>query len=191
MLIKNALHHFSNVYGKECRAEFDNGTLVFNPDLYDANKSDAANFMNTLHPSHNLIAIGNPFNLFFSQSWDDMQNHRGWLDGKDEHFLYLLNQDDQPILIDSETGELFAMTFGTNEKFPIAQTLADFICVLSDMMDISSKYIAANTIDGECDENYFLNEDEDYLAEIQQLLDRAELKINRENLYSFLFVGTL
>ena len=60
MLIKKSLHHFSNVYGKEGRAEFDNGTLVFKPDLYDASKSDAANFMNMLRPFHKRITVTAP-----------------------------------------------------------------------------------------------------------------------------------
>lgn len=86
---------------------------------------------------------------------------------------------------------VFAMTFGSNEKFEIADSLLDFISALSYTLLLSVKYIDKKSINGKCDENYYINEDEEYLMEVEEFLKNTELNINVENFYSFLFVGAL
>lgn len=122
---------------------------------------------------------------------DEAKNTYGWLDNNEGKYLYLLEQDDQPIFVNNDTGMVFAMTFGSNEKFEIADSLLDFISALSYTLLLSIKYIDKNSINGKCDENYYINEYEEYLIEVEEFLKNTELNINMENFYSFLFVGAL
>ena len=122
---------------------------------------------------------------------DEAKNTHSWLDNNEGKYLYLLEQDDQPIFVNNDTGMVFAITFGSNEKFEIADSLLDFISALSYALLLSVKYIDKNLINGKCYENYYINEDEEYLMEIEEFLKNTELNINIENFYSFLFVGTL
>ena len=188
--IKESLKNFASVYATKGRREFDVGFLIFREDVLDEGKTQIENFFSTIRSSCNCISVGNPFNLSFSKSMDEARNAHGWLNNN-EGYLYLLEQDDQPIFVNNDTGMVFAMTFGSNEKFEIADSLLDFISALSYTLFLSVKYIDKNSINGKCDENYYINEDEEYLIEIEDFLENAELNINRENFYSFLFVGTL
>ena len=122
---------------------------------------------------------------------DEAKNTHGWLDNNEGKYLYLLEQDDQPIFVNNDTGMVFVITFGSNEKFEIADSLLDFISALSYALLLSVKYIDKNLINGKYDENYYINEDEEYLMEIKKFLKNTELNINMENFYSFLFIGTL
>ena len=189
--IKESLRNFSSVYASKGRREFDVGFLIFHEDLLDGEKTQIENFFSAVQSSCNCISIGNPFNLSFSKSMNEAKNTHGWLDNNEGEYLYLLGQDDQPIFVNNDTGMVFAMTFSSNEKFEIAESLLDFISALSYTLLLSIKYIDKNSINGKCDENYYINEDEEYLIEVEEFLKNTELNINMENFYSFLFVGAL
>nr|WP_314271453.1 hypothetical protein [uncultured Kingella sp.] len=189
--IKESLRNFSSVYASKGRREFDVGFLIFREDLLDGEKTQIKNFFSAIQSSCNCISIGNPFNLSFSKSMDEAKNTHGWLDNNEGEYLYFLEQDDQPIFVNNDTGMVFAMTFGSNEKFEIADSLLDFISALSYTLLLSVKYIDKNSINGKCNENYYINEDKEYLIEVEEFLKNTELNINMENFYSFLFVGAL
>lgn len=189
--IKESLKNFASVYASKGRREFDVGFLIFREDLLDGEKTQIENFFSAIQSSCNCISIGNPFNLSFSKSMDEAKNTHGWLDNNEGKYLYLLEQDDQPVFVNHDTGMVFTMTFGSNEKFEIADSLLDFISALSYTLVLSIKYIDKNLINGKCDENYYINEDEEYLMGIEEFIKNTELNINIENFYSFLFVGAL
>ena len=189
--IKESLKNFASVYASKGRREFDVGFLIFREDLLDGEKTQIENFFSAIQSSCNCISIGNPFNLSFSKSMDEAKNTHGWLDNNEGKYLYLLEQDDQPVFVNHDTGMVFTMTFGSNEKFEIADSLLDFISALSYTLVLSIKYIDKNLINGKCDENYYINEDEEYLMGIEEFIKNTELNINIENFYSFLFVGEL
>lgn len=189
--IKESLKNFASVYASKGRREFDVGFLIFHEDLLDGEKTQIENFFSAIQSSCNCISIGNPFNLSFSKSMDEAKNTHGWLDNNEGEYLYFLEQDDQPIFVNNDTGMVFAMTFGSSKKFEIADSLLDFISALSYTLLLSVKYIDKNSINGKCDENYYINEDEEYLIEVKEFLKNTELNINMENFYFFLFIGTL
>ena len=189
--IKESLKNFASVYASKGRREFDVGFLIFREDLLDGEKTQIENFFSAIQSSCNCISIGNPFNLSFSKSMDEAKNTHGWLDNNEGEYLYLLEQDDQPVFVSNDTGLVFAMTFGSNENFEIADSLLDFISALSYTLLLSAKYIDKNLINGKCDENYYINKDEEYLMEVEEFLKNTELNINMENFYSFLFVVAL
>ncbi len=189
--IKESIKNFASVYASKGRREFDVGFLIFHEDLLDGEKTQIEKFFSAIQSSCNCISVGNPFNLSFSKSMDEAKNTHGWLDNNEGKYLYLLEQDDQPIFVNNDTGMVFAMTFSSNEKFEIADSLLDFISALSYTLLLSIKYIDKNSINGKCDENYYINEDEEYLIEVEEFLKNTELNINMENFYSFLFVGAL
>lgn len=189
--IKESIKNFASVYASKGRREFDVGFLIFHEDLLDGEKTQIEKFFSAIQSSCNCISVGNPFNLSFSKSMDEAKNTYGWLDNNEGKYLYLLEQDDQPIFVNNDTGMVFAMTFSSNEKFEIADSLLDFISALSYTLLLSIKYIDKNSINGKCDENYYINEYEEYLIEVEEFLKNTELNINMENFYSFLFVGAL
>lgn len=91
--------------------------------------------------------------------------------------------------MNNTAGELLVMTFGMKDQCLIVNALSDFIDILSNMMDVSVKYILEHSGNEECDEDCFLNKGKNYLSEMKCLLEQTELKINKENTCSFYVLG--
>ena len=86
--IKESIKNFASVYASKGRREFDVGFLIFHEDLLDGEKTQIEKFFSAIQSSCNCISVGNPFNLSFSKSMDEAKNTHGWLDNKENIYIY-------------------------------------------------------------------------------------------------------
>ena len=136
--------------------------------------------MITLNPQ---IHIGQPFNLIFASS-KNRESLVGWPKGINiENYLYIANQNDEPILISKETLEIFSLRLGSKEPKKIASSLGDFIQTLSEIMALSEKFFSKNINN----DDYFILEDDEFIAELNVFFQSTKLSIEVKNFYNFFF----
>ena len=83
-------------------------------------------------------------NLIFASS-ENQEGLVGWQEAINiENYLYIANQNDEPILISKETLEIFSLRLGSKEPKKIASSLGDFIQTLSEIMALSEKFFSKN-----------------------------------------------
>lgn len=180
--LNTAVRNFSNIYGQLSREEIDFGQIIIDKKILQDNELIINYFFNlvTLNPQ---IHIGQPFNLIFASS-KNRESLVGWPKGINiENYLYMASQNDEPILISKETFEIFSLRLGSEEPKKIASSLGDFIQTLSEIMILSEKFFSKN-IDND---DYFILEDDEFIAEINAFFQLTKLSIEVKNFYGFFF----
>ena len=160
--LKTAVKNFSNIYGQISRKEIDFGEIIIDEKILQDNASIINYFFNliTLNPQ---IHIGQPFNLIFASS-ENQEGLVGWQEAINiENYLYIANQNDEPILISKETLEIFSLRLGSKEPKKIA----------------FSKNIN--------NDDYFILEDDEFIAELNVFFQSTKLSIEVKNFYNFFF----
>ena len=144
--LKTAVKNFSNIYGQLSRKEIDFGGIIIDEKILQDNASVVNYF----------------FNLMFASS-ENQEGLVGWQEAINiENYLYIANQNDEPILISKETFEIFSLRLGSKEPKKIASSLGDFIQTLSEIMALSEKFFSKNINN----DDYFILEDDEFIAEL-------------------------
>ena len=180
--LKTAVKNFSNIYGQLSRKEIDFGEIIIDEKILQDNASIINYFFNLiiLNPQ---IHIGQPFNLIFASS-ENQKGLVGWQEAINiENYLYIANQNDEPILISKETLEIFSLRLGSKEPKKIASSLGDFIQTLSEIMALSEKFFSKNINN----DDYFILEDDEFIAELNVFFQSTKLSIEVKNFYNFFF----
>ena len=91
--------------------------------------------------------------------------------------------ENNPSIISKETFEIFSLRLGSEEPKKIASSLGDFIQTLSEIMALSEKFFLKNINN----DDYFILEDDEFIAEINDFFQLTKLSIEVKNFYGFFF----